>query len=173
MQNKLPVALILTLSLLMALSTGCGKRIPTGSDTTETPAPVETPAVEPTVAPTTEPIVTPTPTPVATGNLSATLQSVKNGLLGMGSIEATVLVVNDTQNTLSGELRVQFTDGGKADPTHLQTMQVTLQGGEQKTYVFRDKSWSMDNATVEIVTAQPVTSSYNYNNYSNYGSYRY
>ncbi|MGE5708138.1 MAG: hypothetical protein ACM3YO_07375 [Bacteroidota bacterium] len=171
MQNKLPIALVLTLSLLMALSTGCGKRIPTGSDT-ETPAPVETPAVEPTPVPTTEPTVAPTPAPVATGNLSATLQSVKNGLLGMGAIEATVLVVNDTQNTLSGELRVQFTDGGKADPTHLQTMQVTLQGGEQKTYVFRDKSWSMDNATVEIVTAQPVTS-YNYNNYSNYSGYNY
>lgn len=165
----------LTLATLVAMTAlvGCGKRsMPTAP--ADDPAPVVTPT--PAATPTPEPTVNPNPQPTVapvTARLSASVTSKKNGsLFGIGSYVVTVDVINDSTETLSGELQVQFLNGTKADPTHLKTLQVALQSGERQSFSFEDKSWGIDDATVNVTTAQATQySQASYNNSSSYGTY--
>ncbi|HEY9765686.1 MAG TPA: hypothetical protein V6C82_04950 [Chroococcales cyanobacterium] len=157
MKKRFLLAFVVASTLVLSLSTGCGKRLPTGADE-PTPAPTATPA----------PAVTPVPNPMPAATLKASLASFKKGILGFGTKEATVTVINDSSQVLSGELRVQFTDSGKADPKNIQTMQVSLQGGEQKSLTFKNTSWGIDNATVEVTTKQAVVPASTYGSYGRY-----
>lgn len=162
----------LTLAMLFGVTAlvGCGARsMPTAPDEEETPAPVAT------ATPTPEPQVTPTPAPTVapiTARLSANVTSKKNGFMGAGAFLVTVDVGNDSSDMLSGELKVQFTNGSKADAAHLKTLQVTLQGGEHQSFSFEDKSWGIDDVKVEVVTQ--VSSQYAQSGYgAQYGQYNY
>ncbi|HBN10099.1 MAG TPA: hypothetical protein DD435_16155 [Cyanobacteria bacterium UBA8530] len=164
MKKRFLLAIIVASTLVLSLSTGCGKRLPTGTDEPE-PTPITTPAPVVTPPPEPEPIITPVPNPMPAGTLKASMASFKKGILGFGTKEATVTVINDSSQVLSGELRVQFTDGGKADPKDVQTMQVTLQGGEQKSLTLKNTGWGIDNATVEVTTNQPIVPASTYGRY--------
>jgi hypothetical protein len=111
------------------------------------------------------PSASPTPAPPA-GSLddrpvlSATLLEVKeSGLFGMGKITAKVEVENPGNITLSGKLRVLFTDNG--DPTpNAYVRKVTLHPQEKQTLTFTANSWRLDDAEVTIETdEQPASKS--------------
>lgn len=90
--------------------------------------------------------------PGPSAQLQATVKTVKNGsFLGAGKLTVTVEVRNPTSAPLSGEVKVVFTDGGKATEK-TQSKQVTLQAMATETLTFEDPSWSLDGATVEAIT---------------------
>ncbi len=76
-------------------------------------------------------------------------QKVDNGLFS--KIVVTVEVHNPTNAPLSGEVKLVFTDGGKAT-AKTQSKNVTLQAMAKETLTFEDPSWGLDNATIEVVT---------------------
>jgi hypothetical protein len=88
--------------------------------------------------------------------LSATLLEVKeSGVLGMGKITAKVLVENPGNITLTGKLRVLFTDNGDPTPNAIIRV-VTLHPAEKQTLTFTAKAWRLDDAEVSIDT-DPVS----------------
>lgn len=112
-------------------------------------------------SPSPSPSGSPTPPPPSLDDrpvLSATMVEVKeSGLFGMGKITAKVEVENPGNTTLSGKLRVVFTDHG--DPTaNAYVRKVTLHPKEKQTLTFTAKAWRLDDAECSIDTDQPTTS---------------
>lgn len=90
--------------------------------------------------------------------LTALILEVKeSGLMGMGKIIAKVEVENPGNVTLSGKLRVLFTDNG--DPTaNAMTRRVTLAPKEKQVLTFTAKAWRLDDAEASIETDAPKKS---------------
>lgn len=180
---KLP-AMLMVCTLVLALGTGCGgKRVGSLVDPAD-PAnkPKETPAPAtptPTPAPTTPPTVLPGQpgnpgnpalpgTPGYTGaQLQAKGEVLKNGsFLGMGEIIIEVKVTNPSTSTLTGEVTVVFTNGGKTT-TEMESMRVVVLPGETVTrHAERRgiKYWGLDSAQVTVKTDAPAaaTNTYGY-----------
>lgn len=160
---KLP-ALLIAGTLILTLGSGCGgKRVGSLVDPAEQPAPKETPApATPTPEPTPPVVVNPNPSnpanPSNPGNTGAQLQAkgelVKNGWVS--SIVIKVIVTNPSTVTLSGEVTVTFTDGGKPT-TAVESLRVTVLPGETVTRYVENSKWTLDNATVTVKTDAPVT----------------
>lgn len=112
-------------------------------------------------SPSPSPSGSPTPPPPTLDDrpvLSATMVEVKeSGLLGMGKITAKVEVENPGNITLSGKLRVMFTDHG--DPTaNAYVRKVTLHPKEKQTLTFTANAWRLDDAECSIDTDEQTTS---------------
>ncbi|MFN3431058.1 MAG: hypothetical protein ACK46X_14020, partial [Candidatus Sericytochromatia bacterium] len=82
--------------------------------------------------------------------LVATMLEVKEtGVMGMGKIIAKVEVENPGNTTLSGKLRVMFTDNG--NPTaNAQIKRVTLAPKERQTLTFTATAWRLDDAEASV-----------------------
>ena len=90
--------------------------------------------------------------------LSATLLEVKeSGVFGMGKITAKVEIENPGNITLSGKLRVLFTDNGDPTPNAI-VRKVTLHPKEKQTLTFTAKAWRLDDAEVSIETDEQTAS---------------
>jgi hypothetical protein len=87
-------------------------------------------------------------TPGAATQLQAT-KTVKNGIFS--KITVTVEVSNPTNYPLTGEVKVVFTNAGKATEK-TQTKTVTVQAMAKETLTFEDPAWGLDDATVEVKT---------------------
>lgn len=161
-------ALLITGTLILTLATGCGKRVGSMVDPNDQPS-------EPPVQVTPDPLPSdpvPQPTPPGTdpypgnpsvpNNPSAQLvahgEVVKNGVIfGLGSIVVKVTVINPTAYSLSGEVTVSFTNGGKPT-TEVASERVTLMPNETITRYFENSKWSLDGATVTVKTDAPTAS---------------
>lgn len=90
--------------------------------------------------------------------LVATMLEVKEtGVMGMGKIIAKVEVENPGNTTLSGKLRVMFTDNG--NPTaNAQIKRVTLAPKERQTFTFTATAWRLDDAEASVETDEPAKS---------------
>lgn len=90
--------------------------------------------------------------------LTALILEVKeSGLMGMGTIIAKVEVENPGNVTLSGKLRVLFTDNG--NPTaNAVNRRVTLAPKEKQVLTFTAKAWRLDDAEASIETDAPKKS---------------
>ncbi len=138
-------------SALVVMASGCGgsaNLVPVGGVNSQTSKNV-TPSSAPIV-------VQPSPympnqnlpTPGVAAQLQAT-KTVKNGIFG--KITVTVEVSNPSNFPLTGEVKVTFTDGGKATDK-IQNKTVTVQPMGKETLTFEDPSWALDDATVEVKT---------------------
>ena len=168
-------ALLIAGTLILTLGSGCGKRVGSLVDPAEQPtaAPSEAPAPlpsDPTPQPSTPSLPSPNPTtPTNPGaQLQAVVASVKNGsLFGMGTLRVEVKITNPTQYSLSGEVTVSFTNGGKPS-NEVASERVTLMPNETVTRYFENGKWTLDGATVTVKTDAPLANS-GYNNGYNYG----
>jgi len=164
-------ALLIAGTLILTLGSGCGRRVGSLVDPAEQPSatPTEAPAplpADPVPQPTTNPNLPTTPTYPTTPNnpgaqLQAVVESVKNGsFLGMGTLVVKVKVSNPTQYSLSGEVTVSFTNGGKPS-NEVASERVTLMPNETITKYFESSKWTLDGATVTVKTDAPLANNAN------------
>lgn len=90
-------------------------------------------------------------------------KQVQNGKVS--KIVVTVDVRNPTSYPLTGDVKIVFTDGGKAT-AKTQTKTVTVAPLGSETVSFEDPSWTLDDGNVEVVTQNagydPHGSTYRY-----------
>ncbi|HEY9721025.1 MAG TPA: hypothetical protein V6D47_03375 [Oscillatoriaceae cyanobacterium] len=110
------------------------------------------PTAVPTAAPTAAPQTSIADQPVLNAYV---LRSDQSGLLGYGKVVASVQVENPSNRSLSGTLRVVFTDAG--DPTaNVQSQRVTLHPLEKQVLTFT-ASGHIDGAQASITTDGATT----------------
>lgn len=186
--------------LALAAMTGCARKtaVPTVYPSTTTPGYTTTPNYTSTPNYNNNPYNTPNPyntspygnnyynngsgyTPgfgsvpnMAMGRLTATVQKIQNGtFLGIGKFTVSVLISNPSQMALSGNLQVNFTDGGKSVKTVTDRVQVGP--GQSVTRTYEDPSWKIDSATVNITTdnTDPMMSGMMNNGFGQTNPYSY
>jgi hypothetical protein len=113
----------------------------------------------PTTGASPSPTAVPTP-PVQQADdepvLTAWVVEVKEtGILGMGKVIAKVEVENPSNRTLSGRLRVLFTDNGKPTANAL-GQRLTLAPFEKRQLTFTANAWRLDDAEATIETETPT-----------------
>lgn len=87
--------------------------------------------------------------------LTAWVTEVKEtGVLGMGKVIAKVEVENPSNRTLSGRLRVLFTDNGKPTANAV-GQRLTLAPFEKRQLTFTANAWRLDDAEATIETDAP------------------
>ncbi len=157
--NGRTVAAIVVLgSLFVSLSAGCGTRVGPQDDPNATPPPATnptpTPGATPSATPSAEPSVPVVPTPAP--QLQASQKEFKKQLLGwFGKPWVEVMVTNPSNVSLTGTVKVSFTDEG--DPTgDDQSKQVTLGAAETQTLKFTATKSNPDAATITVETEAPA-----------------